>query len=83
VKALFYVTPRGIPYLELQMASATSSFGHQNKWLNQALKERLDRLQQLGSQYLHSEKIGVSARIARMYEEILQKRGRIPLRPGL
>jgi len=49
----------GIPYLDLQMASATASFGYQNKRLNQTLKEQLDRLPQLGSQYLHAEKIEV------------------------
>jgi 4-aminobutyrate aminotransferase / (S)-3-amino-2-methylpropionate transaminase / 5-aminovalerate transaminase len=72
----------GTPYLDLQMASATSSFGYQNKRLNHALKEQLDRLPQLGSQYLHSEKIEVSARIAQMCEKIFHKKGRVHFNVG-
>ena len=72
----------GVPYLDLQMASATSSFGYQNKRLNQTLKEQLDRLPQLGSQYLHSEKVEVSARIARMCEKIFRERGRVHFNVG-
>ena len=72
----------GTSYLDLQMASATSSFGYQNIRLNQTLKEQLNRLPQLGSQYLHSEKIEVSARIARLCEQIFQKRGRVHFNVG-
>ena len=72
----------GTSYLDLQMASATSSFGYQNKRLNKTLKDQLDRLPQLGSQYLHAEKIEVAARIARMCEEIFQKRGRVHFNVG-
>jgi 4-aminobutyrate aminotransferase-like enzyme len=78
---LLYDT-EGNPYLDLQMGSATASFGYQNKRLNQTLKEQLDRLPQLGSQYLHAEKIEVSTRIARMCEKIFKKRGRVHFNVG-
>src|SRR5262245_65835875 len=51
--SLLYDT-EGNPYLDLQMAAATASFGYQNKRLNQTLKEQLDRLPQSGSHYLNS-----------------------------
>src|SRR5215467_5980843 len=78
---LLYDT-EGNPYLDLQMGSATASFGYQNKRLNQTLKEQLDRLPQLGSQYLHAEKIEVSTRIARIGEKIFKKRGRVHFNVG-
>lgn len=73
----FLYDPQGTPYLDLQMASATASFGYRNKRLNQALKEHLDRLPQLGSHYLHAERIEVSARIAQMCEKIFHEKGRV------
>ncbi|MBI2539514.1 MAG: aspartate aminotransferase family protein, partial [Deltaproteobacteria bacterium] len=52
----------GTPFLDLQMASATASFGYGNRRLHESLKKQLDRLPQLGSHYLHAEKIEASAR---------------------
>lgn len=72
----------GGAYLDLQMASATSSFGYRNERLAGALKEQLDRLPQLGSHYLHSEKVEVSARIAQLCEKIFHKKGRIHFNVG-
>ncbi len=78
----FLYDAEGKSYLDLQMASATASFGYRNKQLNQALKEQLDRLPQLGSHYLHSEKVEISSRIAQLNERIFKKRGRIHLNVG-
>ena len=78
----FLYDPQGTPFLDLQMASATASFGYRNKRLNQTLKEQLDRLPQLGSHYLHSEKVEVSARIAQLCEKILHKKGRVQFNVG-
>ncbi len=78
----FLYDGEGAAYLDLQMASATASFGYRNKRLNQALKEQLDRLPQLGSHYLHSEKVEVSSRIAQLNEKIFEKKGRIHLNVG-
>ena len=72
----------GTPFLDLQMASATASFGYGNRRLHESLKKQLDRLPQLGSHYLHAEKIEVSARIARLSEKIFHKKGRIHFNVG-
>jgi len=69
-------------YLDLQMASATASFGYRNQRLIQALKARLDQLPQLGSHYLHADRIEVSARIARACERIFQRKGRVLFNVG-
>lgn len=78
----FLYDSEGTAYLDLQMASATASFGYGNERLTQALKKQLDRLSQLGSHYLHSEKIEVSARIAQLCERIFHKKGRVHFNIG-
>src|SRR5215813_8952632 len=72
----------GTPFLDLQMASATASFGYRNNRLNRTLKDQLDRLPNLASNYLHSEKIGGAARIAQMCEKIFRKKGRVHFNVG-
>lgn len=78
----FLYDPHGKAYLDLQMASATASFGYRNNRLNDSLKQQLDCLPQLGSHYLHGEKIEVSARIAQLSETIFHKKGRIHFNVG-
>jgi 4-aminobutyrate aminotransferase-like enzyme len=78
----FLFDDRGTPYLDLQMASASASFGYRNKRLNKALSKQLDRLPQIGSHYLHSSKIEVAARIAKMCERIFHKSGRVHFNVG-
>jgi len=73
----FLYDGQGTPYLDLQMASATASFGYRNKRLLQAIKDKLETLPQLGSHYLHEERIEVSARIAQACERIFNKKGRV------
>lgn len=78
----FLYDPQGVPFLDLQMASATASFGYRNPRLNESLKSQLDRLPQLGSHYLHAEKIEISARIAQLCEKIFRKKGRTHFNVG-
>ena len=78
----FLYDPEGTPYLDLQMASATASFGYRNPRINDSLKAQLDRLPQLGSHYLHAEKVELSARVAQMNEKIFGKKGRIHFNVG-
>ncbi len=73
---------RGTPYLDLQMTSATASFGYRNKRLTQVLKEQLDRLPQIGSHYLYTERVEVAARIAQQCEKIFHKKGRVLFNVG-
>jgi 4-aminobutyrate aminotransferase-like enzyme len=72
----------GTPYLDLQMASATASFGYRNARINESLTKQLDRLPQLGSHYLHAEKIELSARLAQLNERIFHQKGRIHFNVG-
>src|SRR5215831_5882190 len=53
----------GTPYLDLQMWYSAASFGYGNQRLNTAMKDQLERLPQLACQYLHTEKIELSAAI--------------------
>ncbi|MBI2361161.1 MAG: aminotransferase class III-fold pyridoxal phosphate-dependent enzyme [Deltaproteobacteria bacterium] len=78
----FLYDGRGTAYLDLQMASASASFGYQNKRLIQALKARLDHLPQLGSHYLHGDRIEVSARIGQACERIFGRKGRVLFNVG-
>lgn len=78
----FLYDAEGTAYLDLQMASATASFGYQNQRLIQALKARLDHLPQLGSHYLHADRIEVSARIAQACERIFRRKGRVLFNVG-
>ncbi len=73
----FLYDNNGVSYLDLQMASASASFGYGNKRLIKAIKDKLDSLPQLGSHYLYSERIEVSARISQMCEKIFNKKGRV------
>lgn len=59
----------GTPYLDLQMWYSAVNFGYKNERLNKALKKQIDKLPQLACQYLHKEKIEVSARIAEHCEK--------------
>src|SRR6266550_7272378 len=59
---------QGAPYLDLQMWYSAASFGYGNPRLNEALKNQIDKLPQLASQYLHPEKVQLSAAIARLNE---------------
>jgi 4-aminobutyrate aminotransferase-like enzyme len=43
----------GVPYLDLQMWYSACNFGYSNKRLNDALKDQIDTLPQVASQYLH------------------------------
>jgi len=78
----FLYDTEGTAYLDLQMASATASFGYQNRRLDRALKTRLDHLPQLGSHYLHADRVEVSARIARACERIFERKGRVLFNVG-
>ena len=51
-------------YLDLQMWYSAVNFGYSNPRLNNALKQQIDTLPQIASQYLHKGKIELSERIA-------------------
>ncbi|MBS1797412.1 MAG: aminotransferase class III-fold pyridoxal phosphate-dependent enzyme [Acidobacteria bacterium] len=70
------------PYLDLQMWYSAASFGYGNPRLNAALKNQLDRLPQLASQYLHAEKVELAAAIGRLNESKFGATGRVHFNVG-
>ena len=72
----------GTPYLDLQMWYSAASFGYGNQRLNKALTRQLDTLPQLASQYLHAEKVELSASIARLNESKFGLEGRVHFNVG-
>src|SRR5207248_2581145 len=72
----------GTPYLDLQMWYSAASFGYGNQTLNKALTRQLDTLPQLASQYLHAEKVELSASLARLNESKFGFEGRVHFNVG-
>ena len=58
-------TSRDQAYLDLQMWYSAVNFGYANPRLNNALKQQIDTLPQIASQYLHKGKIELSERRSR------------------
>jgi 4-aminobutyrate aminotransferase / (S)-3-amino-2-methylpropionate transaminase / 5-aminovalerate transaminase len=72
----------GREFLDLQMWYSAVNFGYRNERLNAAAHRQLDRLPQVASQYLHSEKVELAARIARYTEERFGGSGRVHFNVG-
>jgi 4-aminobutyrate aminotransferase/(S)-3-amino-2-methylpropionate transaminase len=72
----------GTPYLDLQMWYSAASFGYGNPRLNDALKNQIDKLPQLASQYLHPEKVELAAAIGRLNESKFGMKGRVHFNVG-
>ncbi|MFA5090050.1 MAG: aminotransferase class III-fold pyridoxal phosphate-dependent enzyme [Candidatus Omnitrophota bacterium] len=73
---------RGTPYLDLQMWYSAVNLGYKNKRVNDAVKNQIDRLPQLASQYLHREKIELSGCISRQMQRSFQAKGRVHFNVG-
>lgn len=72
----------GTPYLDLQMWYSAASFGYGNQRLQRSLTDQLDKLPQLACQYLHPEKVQLSAAIARLNESKFGLEGRVHFNVG-
>ncbi|MDA3920473.1 MAG: aminotransferase class III-fold pyridoxal phosphate-dependent enzyme [Salinisphaera sp.] len=72
----------GTPYLDLQMWYSAVNFGYANPRLNDALKQQIDRLPQVASQYLHREKIELAKTIAVDAEQKFGLPGRVHFNVG-
>ncbi|GAC1400508.1 MAG: aspartate aminotransferase family protein [Pyrinomonadaceae bacterium] len=72
----------GTPYLDLQMWYSAASFGYGNERLNNALKAQIDKLPQLACQYLHPEKVELSAAIAKLNKSKFGLDGRVHFNVG-
>ena len=71
-----------VEYLDLQMWYSAATFGYGNLRLNKALKKQVDTLPQLACQYLHADKILLSAKIAQNIEKTFGAKGRIHFNVG-
>ena len=78
----FLYDREGREFLDLQMWYSAVNFGYRNERLNAAAHRQLDRLPQVASQYLHSEKVELATRIARYTEEKFGGLGRVHFNVG-
>ncbi len=78
----FLYDNEGTEFLDLQMWYSAVNFGYRNKVLNAALKKQIDILPQLACQYLHEEKILLSAKLAQKSERTFEEKGRIHFNVG-
>ena len=72
----------GTAFLDLQMWYSAASFGYGNPRLNNAVKSQIDKLPQLASQYLHTEKVELAAAIGRLNESKFGETGRVHFNVG-
>ncbi|MBF0593596.1 MAG: aminotransferase class III-fold pyridoxal phosphate-dependent enzyme [Candidatus Omnitrophica bacterium] len=70
------------PFLDLQMWYSAATFGYNHPRLKAALDKQVATLPQLACQYLHKEKILLSAMIARDVEKKFQAKGRVHFNVG-
>lgn len=70
------------PYLDLQMWYSAVNLGYANDRVNEALKRQIDTLPQLACQYLHKEKIELSAKIVNSAKRAFGEAGRVHFNVG-
>jgi len=70
------------PYLDLQMWYSAVNLGYSNTRINDALKTQIDTLPQLACQYLHKEKIELSAKIVDSAKRAFGEKGRVHFNVG-
>ena len=78
----FMYDREGNSFLDLQMWYSAVNFGYANQRLNQSVKDQLDRLPQVASQYLHREKVELAARLGRYNEKTFATKGRVHFNVG-
>lgn len=72
----------GRSYLDLQMWYSAVNFGYKNPRLNNVLKQQIDTLPQVASQYLHASKIELSKAIALDAQKKFGHKGRVHFNVG-
>lgn len=81
-EGIYLYDKNDVEYLDLQMWYSAVNFGYKNPRLNAALIRQLDKLPQLACQYLHEEKIRLSAKIAQRIEATFESAGRVHFNVG-
>ncbi|MBI5587900.1 MAG: aminotransferase class III-fold pyridoxal phosphate-dependent enzyme [Deltaproteobacteria bacterium] len=72
----------GRPYLDMQMWYSAVNFGYRNREIEEAHTRQMTKLPQLACQYLHKEKILLSAVIAMETEKRFGSKGRVQFNVG-
>ncbi len=72
----------GKKFLDLQMWYSAVNLGYRNEAISNAVKEQIDVLPQLASQYLHPGRIKLAARIAQANEQRFGQKGRVHYNVG-
>jgi 4-aminobutyrate aminotransferase-like enzyme len=72
----------GRSFLDLQMWYSAVNFGYRNPRLNAAAARQLETLPQVGSGFLHREKVELAAAIARDIEGKFGRKGRVHFNVG-
>ncbi len=70
------------PYLDLQMWHSVANLGYANKRVNDAVKDQIDKLPQVPSQFLHYEKVKLAQAIAESVEGRFGLKGRVHFNVG-
>jgi len=70
------------PYLDLQMWYSACNFGYQNKRIGNAVKEQLDTLPQLASQFVHQNKALLAYKISEANRKRFGINGRVHFNVG-
>jgi 4-aminobutyrate aminotransferase-like enzyme len=72
----------GVPFLDLQMWYSAVNFGYRNPRLNNVLKQQLDVLPQIASQYLHQTRIELAKTVALDAKKKFGMAGRVHFNVG-
>lgn len=78
----YMLDDHGTQYLDLQMWYSAVNFGYKNERLENVLKQQLDTLPQIASQYLHPTKIELAKTIAQDAEAKWGRPGRVHFNVG-
>ncbi len=78
----YMLDDNGTQYLDLQMWYSAVNFGYKNERLENVLKQQLDTLPQIASQYLHPTKIELAKTIAQDAEKKWGRPGRVHFNVG-
>ena len=72
----------GKPFLDLQMWYSACNLGYSNQRINNSLKQQINTLPQVTSEYLHPTKIELAATIAQDIEQKFGEKGRVHFNVG-
>lgn len=78
----FVYDTEGKPYLDLQMWYSACSFGYKNKRINDAIKDQMDTLPQVASQFLHESKALLAYKICEANRKRFGMNGRVHFNVG-